>query len=82
MKYVYKLCIAAPYGVVQSHYSTLSCDTSHHHLSSNNGLENSDRELGHLFSYYRSCINTSTILPGQCVHFATGISRVHYLKSI
>ena len=69
------------YSVVQSRYSILSHDTLHHHLSSNNGLGNGDRELWHIFHYYRSCKNTSTILLRERAHFATGISRVHYLKS-
>ena len=30
----------------------LSLDTLHHCLSGNSSLENSDRELGHLFHYY------------------------------
>ena len=46
-----------------------------------NGLENGNWELGHHSYYYRSCKNTLTILPGEHVHFATGISRVHYWKS-
>ena len=41
-------------------YSILSHDTLHHHLSSNNGLENGNRELGQLFCFYWGCKNTST----------------------
>ena len=33
------------------------------------------------FCYYRSCKNALTILVGEHAHFATGFSRVHYLKS-
>ena len=62
------MCIKAmshlPYSVVQSCYSTLSHDTLHHCLSSNNGLENSNRELGHFFHYDRTCKHTWTILLG------------------
>ena len=45
-------------------------------MSSNNGLENGDRELGHLFCYYMSCKTLSTILLGECAYFITGISGV------
>ena len=64
------------YGAIQSHCSILSHDRLHHHLSGNNGLVNGDRELGHLFCYYRNCKNTLTILLGEHAHFVTGISRV------
>ena len=37
--------------------------------------------LGHLFRYYRSCKNTSTLLLGERAYSTTGNSRVHYLKS-
>ena len=53
------LCPATLYSVVQSRY-TVFCHMTQC-LSSNDGLENGDRELGHLFWYYRSCKNTSTI---------------------
>ena len=55
-----------------SHHTTqcgpiLSHDTLHHCLSSNNGLENADRELGHPFRYYRTYKHTLTILlVGGC----------------
>ena len=42
----YKPCPVALYGVAQSCYSIFSHDTLHHCLSSNNGAENGDRELG------------------------------------
>ena len=61
---VYKPCPTIPYSVVQSCYSILSHDTLHHCLSSNNGLENGNRELGHFFRYYRTCKHTWTILLG------------------
>ena len=41
--------------MVWSNHITVSCHMTHHHLSSNNGLENGDRELGQLFCCYRSC---------------------------
>ena len=53
---------------VQLHYSILSCGTLHHLLSKNNGLKNGDRELGHLFCYYRNCKNNSTIRFLESVH--------------
>ena len=52
---IYRLCPATLYGVVQSHCSSLSHDPLHHCLSSNGSLENSERKLGHLFCYCRSC---------------------------
>ena len=70
---------ASAYGAVQSRYSILSHDTLQHCLSSTNGLENGDRELGHLFCNYRNCKNTFTIPLGECVHFATSISKVRNL---
>ena len=51
----------------------------HHCLSSNNSLENSDREPRHISCYCRSCKN---ILLGKRAHFGTGISRVHYRKTL
>ena len=63
----YTSCVP-PHRMVQSNHVTVSCYVTHHHLSSNNGLENSDRELGHLFCYYRSCKNTSTILVREHMH--------------
>ena len=50
VNYVYKLC------TVWSN-SILSHDTLHQRLSSNNGLENGDRELRHFFYCYKSCKN-------------------------
>ena len=58
---VYQPCPAALYSAVQSHCSILSHDALRHCLSSNT----SQRELGHLFRYCRSCKNTSTILLGK-----------------
>ena len=81
MNSVYKPCPAALYSAVQSDCSILSHDALRHCLSSNSSLKNGERELGHLFRYYRSCKNTSTLLPGERAYFATGNSRVHYLKS-
>ena len=80
MNCVYKLCPTTLYSATQSRCSILSHDPLHHYLSSNDSLENSERELGYLFCYYRSCKNTLTVLLGECAHFATGISRVHYLN--
>jgi len=57
---VHKLCPATLHNAAQSCYSILSHDTLHHHLSSNNGLENGNRELGQLFCFYWGCKNTST----------------------
>ena len=73
MNCVYNPCPSAPYDAVQSRYSILSHDTLQHRFSSNNGLENGDRELGHLFCYYMSCKTLSTILLGECAFFTTGI---------
>ena len=63
---VYTSCV--PPHHIQSCYNILSHDTLHHCLSSNNGLENSERELGHLFRYCRSCKNTLTLLLGELRH--------------
>ena len=79
--HVYKPCPTALYSAVQSDCSILSHDTLRHCLSGNSCLENGERELGHLFRYYRSCKNTSTLLLGERAYSATGNSRVHYLKS-
>ena len=49
-----------PHCTVWSNHVTIFCHMTQC-LSSNDGLENGDRELGHLFCYYRSCKNTSTI---------------------
>ena len=57
---VHKLCPATLHNAAQSCYSILSHDTLHHHLSSSNGLENGNRELGQLFCFYWGCKNTST----------------------
>ena len=81
MNSVYKPCPAALYSAVQSDCSILSHDALRHCLSSNSCLENGERELGHLFRYYRRCKNTSTLLLGERAYSATGNSRVHYLKS-
>ena len=70
---VYKPCPTTPCSAVQSHYSILSHDTLHHHLSSSSGLENGDRQVEHLLCYYRSCKSTLTILLGEGAHFTTGI---------
>ena len=78
---IYMLCPATLYSAVQSHCGILSHDSLHYCLSSNRSLENSEGELGHLFLYYRRCKNTLTVLLGECAHFATSISRVHYLIS-
>ena len=51
---VCKPCSAAVYSAVQSHCSILSHDTLCHCLSSNSGLENGERKLGHLFRYCRN----------------------------
>ena len=79
-----ELCIQAVSGIlyiaVQLHCSILSHDALHHCLSSNNSLENGERELGHIFCYCRSCKNSSTILLGERAYSTTGNSRVHYLK--
>ena len=81
VNYVYKPCPAALYSAVQSRCSILSHDALHHCLSSNNSLENGERELGHLFHYCRSCKNSSTILLRERAYSTTGNSRVHYLKT-
>ena len=81
MNCVYKPCPAALYSAVQSDCSILLHDALRHCLSSNSSLENSERELGHLFRYCRSCKNTSTILLGERAYSATGNLRVYYLKS-
>ena len=52
--------------------SILSHDALHDCLSSNSSLENGERELGHLFRYYRSCKNTSTIPLGERAYSTTG----------
>ena len=62
---------------IQGSNNIASHDISHHCLSSDNSLENSDRELRHLSCYCRNCKN---ILLGKRAHFETGISRVHYCK--
>ena len=58
MNCIFKPFPATQYGAVQSCYHILSHDTLHHRLSSNSGLENGDRQLGHLFCYYKSHKNT------------------------
>ena len=47
----------------KSNYITVSCHVAHYitFCSRNSGLENGDRELGHLFCYYRNCKNNSTV---------------------
>ena len=81
MNCVYKPCPGALYSAPQSCCSILSHDALHHCLSSNSSLENSEGELGHLSRYYRNCKNTSRIVFRERIYPATGISRVHYLKS-
>ena len=78
---IYKPCPAALYSAVQLCCSILSHDTLHHCLSSNNSLENSEREQGHLSRYYSNRKNTSRIVFRERAYSATGNSRVHYLKS-
>ena len=78
---VYKPCPGALYSAPQSRCSILSHDTLHHCFSSDNSLENSERELGHLSRYYRNCKSTSRIVFRERTYPATGNSRVHYLKS-
>lgn len=51
---VYTLCPSTLYSVVQSCCSILSHDT--HSLSNNSSLEDTKRELGHLFCYCRDYI--------------------------
>ena len=74
VKCVYKPCPAALYSAVQSRSSILSHDALHHYLSSNSGLENGARELGHLFHYCRSCKNNLTILLRERPYSTTGDS--------
>ena len=76
---VYKPCRAALYSAVQSRCSNSSHDTLHH--CGNSSLENSKRELGHLFRYCRNCENTSRLVFRERSYSATGNSRVRYLKS-
>ena len=47
----------------KSNYITVSCHVAHYitFCSRNSGLENGDRELGHLFCYYRNCKNNSIV---------------------
>ena len=78
---VHKLCPAALYSAVHSHYSILSHDALCHCLGSNSSLENSKRELGHLLCYCRNCKNTLPIVLRERAYSATGNSRLHYLKS-
>ena len=78
---VYKPCPGALHSAPQSRCSILSHDALHHCFSSNNNLENSKREPGHLSRYYRNCKNTSRIVFRERAYSATGNSRVHYLKS-
>ena len=68
---------------VQLHYSILSRGTLHHLLSRNIGLENGDREVGHLFCYYTGTVKTIRLSSRRvCTLYTTGqISRVHFLKS-
>ena len=63
---------------VQSHCSILSHGTLHHCLSSNNSLENSDREHKHQSRHLSCCKN---VLLWKQAHFVTGVSKVHYSKS-
>ena len=74
---VYKLYPAALYSVVQS---TLQYFVTWRILSSSSHLVNSEHER-HLFHYCTSSKNTSIILLREHAYFATGNSRVHYLKS-
>ena len=64
---IYKPCPVALYSVVQSRYSILSHDVLRHCLSSNSSLENGERELRHLFHYYRNCKNTEYTSQGACL---------------
>ena len=68
---------------VQLHYSILSRGTLHHLLSRNIGLENGNREVGHLFCYYTGTVKTIWLSSRRvCTLYTTGqISRVHFLKS-
>ena len=55
-----------------SHCSILSHDALHDCLSSNNSLENGERERGHLFRYCRNCKNASTTLLRERAYSTTG----------
>ena len=73
VNYVYKLCPATTYGAVPSRYSILSHDTLHHRLSSNNGLKNSDRQLGHLFYFKSALFEMWLRLVANCIPVGHGL---------
>ena len=71
---VYKPCPVALNSAFQSRCSILSHDTLCHCLSSSSSLENSERDLGHLSCYCRSCKNTLRIGFRECAYSATSNS--------